>query len=224
MGSALDNIIPPEIKNDDFYGALFFLARHAPIKTILEIGASSGAGSTEALAAGVLQNGNKPTLFAIEVSKTRFKELAARYAGRPDVKPYNVSSVGFADFPAEAAMREFYRSRPTALNAYPEETVIGWLRQDITYLTENQIPLDGISRIKAENNIEIFDLVLIDGSEFTGRRELDLVYGAEIIALDDIMTFKNIENHYRLINDRSYEICVMNRFLRNGYSIFMRRK
>lgn len=221
--TSLREIIKPEIKNDEFYDALFFHARTAPIRTILEIGASSGAGSTEALARGIARNRERPILFTIECSEKRFKKLAARYRWRKDVKPYNVSSVGIADFPDEATVRGFYHGRQTALNRVPEEQVIGWLRGDIAYLCENRIPLDGIERIKAENNIQTFGCVLIDGSEFTGRRELDLVYGASIIALDDITSFKNFDNHHRLLNDPAYEICAMNRYLRNGYSIFIRR-
>lgn len=231
MGSTFDNlplpdlntIIPQQIKNDDLYDALFFLAQNARIKTVLEIGASSGAGSTEALARGIAQNREKPVLFAIEASTVRFGELAARYRDREDVKPYNISSVGLGDFSDESTVRIFCRSHPTALNVYSEEMALDCLKRDIAYITANQIPLDGIAAIKAEHHIENFGLVLIDGNEFTGRRELDLVYGATIIALDDIMTFKNFDNHYRLLNDPAYEICVMNRFLRNGYSIFMRR-
>jgi hypothetical protein len=224
MVSSLDIIIPPEIKNDDFFAALRFIARNAKIKTILEIGASSGEGSTEALAGGIVENREKPTLFTLEASKARFKMLATRYQERVNVKPYNFSSVGLGDFPNEAVVREFYRSRRTTLNANPEETVVNWLTQDIAYLCDNQIPLDGIARIKAEHGIRVFDFVLIDGSEFTGHRELELVYGANIIALDDIMAFKNFDNHYRLLNDASYEICLMNRFLRNGYSIFYAKR
>lgn len=221
--TALRDIIRPEIKNDEFYDALLFHARTAPIKTILEIGASSGAGSTEALARGIAKNRGSPILFTIECSQTRFKKLAARYRRRKDVKPYNVSSVGIADFPDEATVRAFYHARKTGLNQFAEEQVIGWLKQDISYLCENRIPLDGIEQIRAENKVQSFDFVLIDGSEFTGRRELDLVYGASIIALDDITTFKNFDNHHRLLNDPAYEVCVMNRYLRNGFSIFIHR-
>jgi hypothetical protein len=169
------------------FAALFFLARNTKIATILEIGDSSGEGSTEALASGIAENPENPTLFTLEVSRARFKRLAARYHKRVNVKPYNFSSVSLGDFPNEARVREFYRSRRTALNSYPEETLIRRLKQDISYLCESQIPLDGIARIKAEHGISVFDFVLIDGSEFTGHRELELVYGANIIALDDII-------------------------------------
>ena len=222
--TSLRAIIRPEIKNDDFHNALFFQARNASIETVLEIGASSGAGSTEALARGIAKNPAHPVLYTLECSRARFQKLAARYRRRTDVKPYNMSSVALADFPGEEEVRNFYHARKTGLNRVPEEKVIGWLRQDIAYLAEDRIPEGGIAHIKAENNIASFGLVLIDGSEFTGRAELELVYGAAIIALDDIMTFKNFDNHRRLLNDPAYEICAMNRYLRNVYSIFVRKE
>jgi hypothetical protein len=219
----LNTIIPPEIKDDDLYQALFFLTRNARIKTVLEIGASSGAGSTEALARGIAHNREKPLLFTIEASPVRFRELAARYMNRKDVKPYNISSVGLNDFADESTVRNFCRSHSTVSNVYSEQLAIDWLKRDIAYIAANPILVNGIAAIKAEHHIENFGLVLIDGNEFTGRRELDLVYGATIIVLDDIMTFKNFDNHHRLLNDPAYEICMMNLFLRNGYSIFIRR-
>lgn len=49
----------------------------------------------------------------------------------------------------------------------------------------------GIQKIKRENEIDFFDVVLIDGSEFTGFVELSEVYGAKWLLVDDINTFKN---------------------------------
>lgn len=51
--SELNRLIPPEIKNDEFYTAIQELARKENIKTVLEIGSSSGEGSTEALVRGL---------------------------------------------------------------------------------------------------------------------------------------------------------------------------
>ena len=79
-----------------------------------------------------------------------------------------------------------------------------------------------LQKIKQENNIELFDLVLIDGSEFTGNAELDEVYGAKFICLDDINTFKNYKNHHELLSDLNYELVVENSSVRNGFSIFRR--
>ncbi|MDR3436955.1 hypothetical protein [Telmatospirillum sp.] len=223
MTSSLDRIIPAEVKDDSFASALYFLAKNANIKTILEIGASSGEGSTEALTRGIVENANKPSLYSIEVSKTRFGALKDRYAHIPQVQPFNVSSVRLEDFPTESAVAAFYQSRHSSLNRHPLDTILGWLREDMSYVAVNAVPQDGINLIRAQTGISIFDFVLIDGSEFTGEADLGLVYGAPIIALDDINAFKNMQNHERLLADKNYEICIMDKFCRNGFSVFLRR-
>lgn len=48
FNSELNKLIAPEIKNDEFYIAINKIARQEDIKTVLEIGSSSGEGSTEA--------------------------------------------------------------------------------------------------------------------------------------------------------------------------------
>ena len=73
--SELTFLIPPEIKNDDFYTIIQQLAKTEDIKTVLEIGSSSGGGSTEAFVTGMRENPNQPKLFCMEVSQARFTEL-----------------------------------------------------------------------------------------------------------------------------------------------------
>lgn len=223
MTFSLDKIIPAEVKDDSFSKTLTFLAKNANIRSILEIGASSGEGSTEALTRGIVENAHKPSLYSVEVSRTRFGALKDRYAHVPQVQPFNVSSVRLEDFASESAVTAFYQSRHSALNNYPLDTVLGWLREDMSYVADNAIPQDGINLIKAQTGINTFDFVLIDGSEFTGEAELALVYGAPIIALDDTNGFKNMINHEKLLADKNYEICIMDKFCRNGFSVFMRR-
>ena len=91
--SQLNNIIPPEIKNDSFYRAIYNLAKTENLQTILEIGSSSGEGSTEAFVFGIKQNPNQPLLFCMEVSKTRFKALKKRYINEAFIRCYNVFSL-----------------------------------------------------------------------------------------------------------------------------------
>ncbi|MCY7367257.1 MAG: hypothetical protein LH474_03810, partial [Chamaesiphon sp.] len=74
--SELDRLIPPEIKNDDFYAIIQKIAREADIQTVLEIGSSSGGGSTEAYVTGLRDNPNRPILYCMEVSQPRFAELS----------------------------------------------------------------------------------------------------------------------------------------------------
>ena len=50
----LHNIIPPEIENDELSHHIISIIENNPgIKTILEIGASSGKGSTKAILEGI---------------------------------------------------------------------------------------------------------------------------------------------------------------------------
>ena len=89
--------------------------------------------------------------------------------------------------------------------------------------SESGVETGAIERIKREHNVTDFDLVLIDGSEFTGDVEFDKIYGAKIILLDDITTFKNFSVHKRLLQDPHYELIAENQTLRNGYSAFRLR-
>ncbi|MEH2001509.1 MAG: FkbM family methyltransferase [Nostoc sp.] len=218
--SELNRLIPPEIKNDEFYAAIQKIAKEEDIKTVLEIGSSSGEGSTEAFVTGLRENPNKPTLFCMEISKTRFTELKNNYKNEYFVKCYNMSSVSVKEFPDEKEIIDFYNSHHTNLNLYPLEHVLGWLRQDIEYINNSGVSDNGIQKIKQENNIDCFDLVLVDGSEFTGQAELDEVYGAKFICLDDITTFKNYRNHQKLLADQNYVLIAESTTVRNGYSIF----
>ncbi len=222
LTSELDNIIPPEIKSDEFYYKIEQIAQEANVKTVLEIGSSAGAGSTEAFVNGLSKNPYNPVLFCMEISRPRFAELQKRYGKHSFVKCYNVSSVSLKEFSSKKEVVHFYNTTTSALNEYPLDRVLGWLHQDIDYVKESGFHDCGIQRIKKENKIDNFDMVLIDGSEFTGKSELNLVYGAKIIMLDDINGYKNYHNFLRLSNDPDYLLVTENKNLRNGYAIFKR--
>jgi FkbM family methyltransferase len=220
--SELNNLISPEIKNDEFYTIIQELARTEDIKTVLEIGSSSGGGSTEAFVTGLRDNPNQPQLFCMEVSQPRFAELSKRYEQDKFVKCYNVSSVAIEEFPDQSEVINFYHNSNSDLKKYPLAQVLGWLQQDIEYVRNTGVSANGIRQIKQDNQIDDFDLVLIDGSEFTGISELKEVYGSKFILLDDITTFKNHTNHQQLLADPNYILISQNTDVRNGYSIFKR--
>ncbi len=222
INSELNFLIPPEIKNDDFYTIIQELARSEDIKTVLEIGSSSGGGSTEAFVTGLRNNVNQPQLFCMEVSKPRFAELSKRYENDKFVKCYNVSSVAIEEFPDQSEVTDFYYNSENDLKKFPLEMVLGWLQQDIEYVRSAGVSTNGIRQVKQDNQIDDFDLVLIDGSEFTGISELKEVYGSKFILLDDITTFKNHTNHQQLLADPNYILLSQNTSVRNGYSVFKR--
>lgn len=220
--SSLDTIIPPEIRGDSLYDLLYRICREEQLHHVLEIGSSSGKGSTEALIRGISENGGRPSLHCIEVSQARHRRLQERYAGIPWVYCHNCSSVPPVSFAPAHQVADFYSKVPTTLNRYPLETVLDWLRQDLEYLEKAGVQLNGIELIQQQYGISCFDLVLIDGSEFSGKAELETVYGAGIIVLDDINAFKNLENHHRLLLDPAYQCIACNTDLRNGFSVFRR--
>ena len=184
--SELDDIIPPEIKDDEFYHIIEQIAQEANVKTVIEIGSSAGAGSTEAFVNGLQKNRNNPVLFCMEISKKRFAKLQKRFRKQSFVKCYNNSSVSINEFSSKEEVVHFYKTTKSALNQYPLDRVLSWLRQDIDYVKNSGLHDCGIEKIKNENSIDNFDMVLIDGSEFTGKAELNLVYGAKIIMFDGV--------------------------------------
>jgi len=221
--SESERLIAPEIFNDAFYDAIMGLSQFEELKNVLEIGSSAGDGSTSAFVRGLMLNKNRPTLYCIEVSHSRFGELQKKYQSHDFVKCYNVSSVSSSRVAAESEIRNFYHSHKTTLNKYKLPVVLGWREEGLRYLTEHgDLDQDGILMIKETNNIEVFDLVLIDGSEFTGMAEMNDIYGAKIICLDDINAYKCYGARQKLLNDSAYELLAENKLLRNGFSIFYR--
>jgi hypothetical protein len=218
--SPLNRLIPPEIKDTELYKEIQNLSAGEDIKTILEIGSSAGDGSTEAFVLGIMQNPNRPTLYCIEASGARFLELKERYSKFSFIKGFNVSSIPVEKFPTEEDIVNFYFTTRSKLNDHPIKDVLEWYRQDIEYLRIANITTHGIEHIRRQENITCFDMVLIDGSQFAGSAELDEIYGARYILLDDVNTFNNYKNYHRLMSDANYSLYSKNWEERNGYAIF----
>ena len=220
--SSLDQLIPPQVKNDGFYNAIVKVAATQGVKTILEIGASSGGGSTEALVNGSLKNpGGPPQIHSIEVSKARIGQFQERWKDYPFVHGYNTSSVEAGSFPTPETITRFYREERSKLRNVKLEKVLGWLQADLDYLRDHpDLNAAGIRRIKDATGIAVFDAVLIDGSEFTGEAEMPEVYGARFIMLDDTRSYKNWNNQRRLDADGAYRRVKRSRWTRNGWAIF----
>ncbi len=189
----------------------------------MEIGSSAGGGSTEAFVAGLSQNPGTPKLFCIEVSKVRFQKLRETYAAHPFVHAYNRSSVAVDEFPTPARVSQFYNEVASGLRKYPLEQVLEWLEHDVQYVREEGVSAGAIETIKAEYGINAFDMVLIDGSEFTGEVEYEKIQGARIIVLDDTNTFKCWGVRERLLADPTYDLIADDQTLRNGYAAFRKR-
>lgn len=220
--SALDRLIPPEIHDDPFHRWIARVAATPGVRHVLEIGASSGEGSTEALVAGALRNPEPPALHCLEVSRPRFEALERRHGHRPFVHCHHVSSVPAEAFPTEAEVDAFRRRVWTRFRFIRRATVMGWLRQDVAYLERHGLSGHGIREVRERHGIDRFDAVLIDGSEFAGPAEMEEVYGARFLLLDDVRTYKNHDNDRRLARDPAYRRLARGRRPRNGWSVWER--
>jgi hypothetical protein len=217
MNSELEVLIRPEIINDALYNEIREISSNSEIKNILEIGSSTGEGSTQAFLEGM--KNNQARLFCLEISKPRYIKLCSN-CGSERTFCFNMSSVPIFDFLTGAEVFKFCKDYPSHLDQHPITTILIWLLKDIEYIVRNNVPQDGIGYIKQKFEIKFFDVVLIDGSAFTGKAEVDKVYGAKWIILDDIVDIKNNYNHNRLQSDTNYDMISVDYKLRNGYSIF----
>lgn len=222
MKNKLNKLIPPEIKD----GKLFYLIKELVLQetplNVLEIGSSSGEGSTLAFVQSMQKYSPKTVLYCLEISQTRFQKLHNYYKALPSVRCYNDSSVSINKFLSKNEVISFYNRFNTNLNQYSLELVLRWLDDDIEYIKNSNVSQNGIRKIKNDNCVINFDMVLIDGSAFSACAELDEVYGSKIILLDDINDIKNYQNYQLLDNDSFYELIFEDWNLRNGFAVFKR--
>jgi hypothetical protein len=214
-------LIPAEIRpGDGLYEEIYMIASYAETQSILDIGASSGEGSTAAIVKGIF---DKPRdcsgeVFAIEPSPARYSALKARYEKCAFVHPVWGIAAGLDQVASYESIRK------STQHKFPVEQVLGWLAEEQALNKENNVPDRMIERICGFALAdEPFDLVVIDGSEFTADAELDLVWGARHIALDDICVFKNARNYARLLESHEYGLRHAKLDVRNGWAVFYRR-
>ena len=203
---------------------------HKFVKTIIEIGASSGGGTTEALIKGITSRFHTEgitspkdliKMASVEVSRARFKNLKERYSGVSFFTPYNISSLPLSRFPSEEQVAKFIRE--TGVHGGNVETVLDWLKQDIQYVKDNNFDVNGIQKIKEDFGVKKFDLAVIDGSEFLGDEEFKELPDCDAYFLDDIHVYKNWNSHRILENDKRYSK-VFEEKIRGGSSLFCKNE
>ncbi len=211
------------IKNDEFFSSIENSLQGENIKTSLLIGASSGESVTEAFLEGIRKNPNKPTAFCINLPTPRFLKLIKYFSHNSYVKCHAIYSdcqQGFLKDSRVMKLYNFLATEPTQQNDFPYLEELDCLHQDIEYIQKLRITENAINIIKQENHLDYFDLILIDKSEFDGVAELDELYRAKFILLDDINTIHNYNNYHKLLAHPNYTLVTHNTSLRNGYAIF----
>jgi hypothetical protein len=219
----IGHLIPPEIINDPFSDLIYSLSSDEELSTILEIGSSSGTGSTAAFIRGLKVRDAEVKLFCIEIIAERFEALCDNVKQYSFIECFNMSTAKAEEFPSAHEVINFYNTVDSPLKQYPLEEVLRWRQQDIDYINSAQIEKDAIRHIKALYHIVDFDMVLIDGSEFTGNVEFSKIDGSKIILLDDVRTFKCYEVRRRLLERDDYALIADEPLVRNGFSAFRKK-
>ena len=210
---------------DPFYATLCMLAVRPDLKTFLDIGGDEGFAGGHALAEAVLARADMAgvTVFCLERRAAACEALKARHAAHPQVHVWHLPSVAPEEYPSDQAVTYFYQTATTTLNTQRIDQVIARLRQDRDQLRLARLTEGGIERVKAASGIQQFDLVVIDGSEFTGEAELLHCLGARVIVLNGVNAHRCFNAYRMLASHIAYQLVQQNLQLRTGYAVFERR-
>ncbi len=224
--AGMNNIpIPPEIKDDELYDRLIDTIRlfAHEIQTVLEVGASSGDGSTEAIASALSQYVPSKTFYTIEASPVRYEILKQRYANIDWLIPMLGSSVFLEEYVPKGYAEFYHKKHKRRFGQYDLSFLLDWYVNEKALIQDNNLPQGVIDSIKKENNIDFFDFVILDGSPYTGYSEFQKILGAKIIVFDDVLDIKHDKSHELLKAMTEYECIYCNLLHRNGYSIWVKK-
>lgn len=227
---AYKQIIPPEISGGRFYELISEICSENDVYSILEIGSSSGEGSTRAIFEAIRKMPSaKKEIHCMEISKERHQKLREYLATDLRFHAHRLSSVTIDEFPSFDDVKSFHAEVKSKFSGYHIDTIKSWYVKDIQFLVENPelIPmtstghtLSGIAWIKNNFKIGEFDFVIIDGGEFTGEAELGYLRNSKYIALDDTNSYKCWGVRQALNTDPNYFLLEENQIERNGWAIF----
>lgn len=202
---------------DEFGQAIIRTVKHYNLQTILEIGSWDGTGSTQCFIEG-MKNFKTPRLYCIEIEPDRYELLKTNTEQYSWITCINQSTLSLQtclnkDF--EAIWNSPYNKiRDNA----KKSDVIKWFEHDMKNLQKTK-------KGYLDDDDTVYDGVLIDGSEFFGYSEYNLVKDrTNVLFLDDYFNAFKTNQVARELNESSdWEVIAGNRYTRNGYAIFKRK-
>jgi hypothetical protein len=216
-----DFILFPDRADQEIYYTIQWLMYKDPsIRTILDIGAGRGDGTSRAIMEAA-HFGSPKHVFCIEPDSAKFDVLKRSYGNAASM--LNGTSVPIGEYQSDTELALFYKFLPSILNHHTLETVTKWRTRETGYLAENGLSRDGIDDIRRSHGISSFDLVVLDGSLYCGEADLNRVYGARFLVLNYVNSTKNYANFKKLTADDRYLLIVANLKSRCGYAVFVRQ-
>lgn len=192
-----------QICNDSLSTEIINYASNLNYKSFLEIGTWNGLGSTMAFSTGFKNREDDYIFYSLECNKDKCIDAAKLYTNND--KMHILNEVIWNEQP-----NDFYKIFPQCLS---NEMYKHWNEVDIINMKKCNLFLD---RPKLP---EIFDIILLDGGEFTTYYEFQILKNrCKILMLDDT----NVDKCKLIVNeiksDKSWKI-IKSDNIRNGYLI-----
>jgi hypothetical protein len=208
--------------NEEFGHEIYQTVIKYNLKNNLEIGSWDGEGSTECFVEAMKNLTGDKFLGCVEIDKDKILKLDQKYKNINFVNPIYASSISYK----ELLYKDFEDVWNSPYNKirkdiYSKELVKNWFDKDINILknVKKSVLSDLFTKKK-------WDSVLIDGGEFTGYSEYQLLKEkTKIFFLDDVHhAFKCYQIYEELKTDfENWELLKENENIRNGYAIFKRK-
>ena len=198
-----------QICNDEFSNDIQSYASNPANKTFLEIGTWNGLGSTKSFANGFARrhNGEDYLFYSLECNADKCADAAKLYAANPKIHILN--EVIWNQEPAD-----FYEVFPQCAS---NPTFRKWHEVDMLNMQKCAVFLD------RPDLPAVFDVLLLDGGEFTTYYEFQLLKNrCKILMLDDVNVDKCAKIVQEIRGDPNWHI-LKHVNVRNGYLIAERR-
>jgi len=194
------------------------------IATILEIGSGHGNNSTQFLVKGLSRvNIPEKKLYCIEAKHEQYNNLINNTAQYDFVICFNKSSITGKNFVVKDFENDIWLSPYNGIaktNSFPRDLVKRWFDEEEVIIREategvlDTIMLDAY-----------FDMVVIDGSEFTGYSEYLLIKDrCKYLVLDDVhKCYKNLQVYEEIKENSKWDIIFDDPSDRNGTVIAVRK-
>jgi hypothetical protein len=192
-----------QICNDEFSKDIEQYASNLNYKTFLEIGTWNGLGSTRAFVDGFRKRNDDYIFYSLECNKDKWLDAKKLYQNNDNVHLLN-------EVLWNVEPDDFYNTFPQCLT---NEMFKKWNEVDVINMQQCELFLN------RKNLPEIFDVILLDGGEFTTYYDFQLIKNrCKILMLDDINVDKCKLIVEEIRNDPSWEI-IKSTNVRNGYLI-----
>ena len=191
----------------------------------LEIGSWDGTGATRCFI-DAMKDFREKSLTCLEIDKKKFDDLVKNVKEYPWVKCYNRSSIDcnkLIDFGFDRIWKSPFNT--LAHTNHKEEMIHQWYNTDVQVMKKHPHGF-------LEEDTTIYDSVLIDGGEFTGYFEFELLKDrTNVFFLDDsYRAYKTKKVSLILLEDLEWEHVASghqrewNSQLRNGFDVFKRKE